>query len=377
MATEANSKIVFQAEETQISQPIYNIDISKPFNISPSAEVFSYSSWSVSGTWNWIITTIWDLYSIPLDILRELQNTASIKVSASSLSQSPLYQPQFVIGSYVVPQFHPTTLNQTHQNYTQSYSNRSAPKQFRLNSSRDDIKSAIDYAWYEPFLFGYSLDDIMSFSGAIVAVVLLLVSSTIFAFIFAIISALLKLILYVLRPTAMIVFLGIIAGIIGFIRATIIAPIAFALSFIATDFSRGFSNLEHIGAFQHIFQNSQALNFKTQFTIAFKQLSVWLLSVTMIFALLWIDNMILSHWQESALIKAWLGDLTGKSWMMISGYFVIAITTLLYGLLITKAYEYIQEWMTEQTLNDPLLLKVGQMLKEQTKLSEKITDKIT
>lgn len=376
-ATEANSKIVFQAEETQFSQPIYNIDISKPFNISPAAEVFSYSSWSVSGTWNWIITTIWDLYSIPLDILRELQNTASIKVSASSLSQSPLYQPQFVIGSYVVPQFHTTTLNQTHQNYTQSYSNRSAPKQFRLNSSRDDIKSAIDYAWYEPFLFGYSLDDIMSFSGAIVAVVLLLVSSTIFAFIFAIISALLKLILYVLRPTAMIVFLGIIAGIIGFIRATIIAPIAFALSFIATDFSRGFSNLEHIGAFQHIFQNSQALNFKTQFTIAFKQLSVWLLSVTMIFALLWIDNMILSHWQESALIKAWLGDLTGKSWMMISGYFVIAITTLLYGLLITKAYEYIQEWMTEQTLNDPLLLKVGQMLKEQTKLSEKITDKIT
>jgi hypothetical protein len=193
----------------------------------------------------------------------------------------------------------------------------------------------------------------------------------------ALFTLILKLVLYVLKPTALIVFLGIVAGIMGFLRATILAPFAFALSFIATDFSNGFSSHKHIAAFEHIFQNSQMLNWKMQFTLAFKQLSVWLLAVSVIFALLWIDNAILSQWQESALIKAWIGDITNQFWMKASAYFVVGLTTLLYGLLITKSYGFIKDYMQQQTLNDPLLNKIGEMLKDQTKLADKITNKIT
>ena len=357
--------------------PIYNVDTNNPFAADPSSTTISPASWTFSAAWNWLITSMWDLFSIPLDILRELQNTASIQVSASSISQSPLYQPQFVIGAYVVPNSVSAADYQKSQNFTRSYSNRSAPKQFRVSVGKSEVKAIVKSSWTEPYFAGYSFEDMAYIAGAIAALVMLFSLASIFALAWLIISRIFKLVLYILKPTVLIVFMGIVAGIMGFIRGTILAPIAFALSFIATDFSNGFSDQKHIEAFQHIFQNSQMLNWKMQFTLAFKQLSVWLLAVSVIFALLWIDNAILSQWQESALIKAWIGDITNQFWMKASAYFVVGLTTLLYGLLITKSYGFIKDYMQQQTLNDPLLNKIGEMLKDQTKLADKITNKIT
>lgn len=163
------------------------------------------------------------------------------------------------------------------------------------------------------------------------------------------------------------------AGILGFLRATIIAPASFALSFIATDFSRGFKNLSHYPELEHIFTHS-ILNYKLQFMTAIKQLSVWMYSVSVIFALLWIDNNILASWQQAAMMKAWIGDITGQTMFMITSYLIVALTALVYGLLINESYKYLEQFMKSVTLEDPLISSLIKMMKEQKSLIDKVSN---
>lgn len=336
----------------------------------------SYDNWfikSVSTLFSWA----WDMFSIPLDVLRSLQNTALIQTATSLSSEGSFYQPQFLIGSYSTIDSAQKIISSS-DTTASTHTNIQLPKPSPAFDSANVIEEIKKYFSKEIPGINMSLSDLIQASAILAAITIFFGGSGILVFLIASVYYLFRFVVYLALPTVMIILLGIMAGIFGFFRATIIAPLAVAVRFIASDFSRGFKDPQTHPELSSLL-NSKAikslLDYKQQFAIAFKQLSAWIVSVTLIFALLWIDNTLLNGWQQTAMMRAWVADITGQDLAIYTSYFIIVLAATLYGYLVHLSYSKLEDFMKSNSINDPLFNSVTELLKQSKQLANNMTNK--
>jgi len=321
---------------------------------------------NTGGLWPSIVRSVWQLATIPMNFLREFQNTASVKVSDYELNTSDIYNPEILLGAFNSDEKKVLSggiISQSSTGYDFTNPNYLIPS---LDSSVSDV-------WN-------NLKEMMSVGGILttigIGVVLTGLGLTtvfvgmILTFIMAMVIGLASMVFAMIFRTVSIFVLGIAVGIMGFFNATIWFPLSLFIWSLTYDYKKK-DTVEELKPLLRALKVNPSLTF----WLAIRQLSGWMVAITVMVAIISIDHNFLEPIQKTISFEAWLGEMMGSDIGMLRSYMVSFVLGGFYILLLIKGYSLIEQYFKKQTVDDPALSAAKKMVDDTKTMWQKLNKK--
>jgi hypothetical protein len=321
---------------------------------------------NTGGLWPSIVRSVWQLATIPMNFLREFQNTASVKVSDYELNTNDIYNPEILLGAFNSDEKKVLSggiISQSSTGYDFTNPNYLIPS---LDSSVSDV-------WN-------NLKEMMSVGGILttigIGVVLTGLGLTtvfvgmILTFIMAMVIGLASMVFAMIFRTVSIFVLGIAVGIMGFFNATIWFPLSLFIWSLTYDYKKK-DTVEELKPLLRALKVNPSLTF----WLAIRQLSGWMVAITVMVAIISIDHNFLEPIQKSISFEAWLGEMMGSDIGVLRSYMVSFVLGGFYILLLIKGYSLIEQYFKKQTVDDPALSAAKKMVDDTKTMWQKLNKK--
>ena len=279
----------------------------------------------------------WAGTSAVLDLIREFQNTAVLKVQNIRAYSSPAYRTTMFMGAV-----HPSVQQSMVDAAINSSEKHFVNPQYQppsLGESLDVLVASISDAPIEDTLVSAATLAMIGVGAAFSVLIALLLGAAIMVF---------RLVKFLL--------LAVLTSGLGFIMASFVFPLSLVLWMISHNIftKKPYEGLESLA-------QSPLIQPKRQLTLAYKMLSVWVVIFTIMIAILMVDHLLIEKVMETVALKSWIYSAAGDSFYFVASTILILSITAIYVVLLGFGYSKAKEYLVSISYDTPEMKKAMDM----------------